>query len=88
MKGKRYSEEQIVRILREIEGGKTISSVCQEYSVSEQTVYRWKSKYGGLSESEVKRLKDLTDENARLKRLLAETMLDNAALKEIVSKKW
>jgi putative transposase len=88
MKGKRYGEEQIVRILREIEGGKTVASVCQEYSVSEQTVYRWKSKYGGLSESEVKRLKDLTDENARLKRLLAETMLDNAALKEIVSKKW
>lgn len=88
MKGKRYGEEQIVRILREIEGGKTVISACQEYGVSEQTVYRWKSKYGGLSESEVKRLKDLTEENGRLKRLLAEAMLDNAALKEIVSKKW
>lgn len=88
MKGKRYSEEQIVRVLKEIEGGKTVAAVCQEHNVSEQTVYRWKSKYGGLDQKDVHRLKELEDENARLKRLVAELSLDNQAQKELAKGNW
>ena len=88
MKGKRYSEEQIVRVLKEIEAGKTVATVCQEHNVSEQTVYRWKSKYGGLEQKDVHRLKELEDENARLKRLVAELSLDNQALKELAKGNW
>jgi putative transposase len=88
MKVKRYSEEQIVRVLREVEAGKSIASVCRECGVSEQTVYRWRSKYHGLAESDVQRLRELTEENVRLKRIVADQALDNAALKELLSKKW
>jgi putative transposase len=88
MKGKRYSEEQIVRILQEVEGGKSVAEVCREYGVSEQSVYRWRTKYGGLEVSDVRRLKQLEEENARLKKLVADQALDIQLLKEINSKKW
>ncbi len=88
MKKKRYPEEQIVRILGEIAGGKTVASICREYGVSEQTVHRWKSKYGGMGLAEVKRLHELEKENARLKKLVADQALDNAMLKELLGKAW
>ena len=87
-KGKRYKEEQIVRILKEVEGGKAVSSVCRERGVSEQTVYRWKSHYGGLEVSDLRRLKELEEENRRLKSIVAEQAIDIRLLKEINSKKW
>lgn len=88
MKGKRYSEAQIVRILKEIEGGKTIAATCREHGVSEQTVYRWRSKYGGMEASDVRKLHVLEDENAKLKRIVAEQALDIAALKELAQGNW
>lgn len=88
MKGKRYSEEQIVRILKEVENGKPVSDVCREHGVSEQSVYRWRTKFGGLEVSDVQRLKLLEDENGRLKKLVADQALDIQLLKEINSKKW
>lgn len=88
MKGKRYSEEQIVRILKEVEGGKPVSEVCREHGVSEQSVYRWRTKYGGMDVSDVQRLKQLEDENSRLKKLVADQALDIQLLKEINAKKW
>jgi putative transposase len=88
MKGKRYSEEQIVRILREIEGGKSLGEVCRQHGVSAQSVYRWRSKYADMGVSDLRRLKELEAENRRLKHLVAEQALDNAVLKEVLSKKW
>lgn len=88
MKGKRYSEEQIVRILKEVEIGKPVAEVCREHGVSEQSVYRWRMKFGGMDVSDVQRLKQLEDENSRLKRLVANQALDIELLKEINSKKW
>ena len=88
MKGRRYSEEQIVRILKEVEGGKPVAEVCREHGVSEQSVYRWRTKYGGMEVSDVQRLKQLEDENARLKKLVADQALDIQLLKEINAKKW
>ncbi|MCC6795731.1 MAG: transposase [Candidatus Hydrogenedentes bacterium] len=88
MKGKRYSEEQIVRILKEVEIGKPVAEVCREHGVSEQSVYRWRTKFGGMDVSDVQRLKQLEDENSRLKRLVANQALDIELLKEINSKKW
>lgn len=88
MKGKRYSEAQIVRVLKEIGSGKTIAAACREYSVSEQTVYRWRSKYAGMEASDVHRLHALEDENAKLKRIVAEQALDIAALKELARGNW
>ena len=88
MKGKRYSEEQIIRILKEVESGKEVAQVCREEGVSEQTVYRWRSKYGGMDIAEIRRLKELEDENRRLKKLVADQALDIQLLKEINSKKW
>ena len=87
-KGKRHTPEQIVSILREVEGGKTVANVCSTYNVSEQTYYRWKKQYGGMSLSEVRELKKLREENARLKRLVADQALDIQLLKEVNSKKW
>ena len=83
-----FSEEQIIGILREQEAGRPTAEVCRKHGVSEATFFRWKAKYGGLEVSEAKRLKTLEDENARLKRLLAEAMLDNAVLKDLAAKKW
>ena len=88
MKGKRYSEEQIVRILNEVERGKPVAEVCRENGVSEQSVYRWRTRYGGMDVSDVQRLKQLEDENSRLKKLVADQALDIQLLKEINAKKW
>ncbi len=88
MKRSRFSEEQIIGILKEQEAGQKTADVCRRHGVSEGTFYKWKSRYGGLEVSEAKRLKALEDENSRLKKLLAEAMLDNAMLKDVASKKW
>lgn len=87
-KGTRYKEEQIIRILKEVETGTSVAEVCRKYGVSEQTVYRWRSRYGGLETSELQRLRELEAENSRLKRIVAQQALDIDALKEVVSKKW
>ena len=88
MKQSRFNEEQIIGILREHEAGVKTADICRKHGISSATFYQWKSKYGGLDVSEARRLKMLTDENAKLKKLLAEAMLDNAMLKELNSKKW
>jgi putative transposase len=88
MKRKRFSEEQIVGVLKEHELGAKTADLCRKHGISEATFYNWKSKFGGMDVSEAKRLKALDGENAKLKRLLADAMLDNAALKDLLSKKW
>ncbi len=88
MKRSRFSEEQIIAILKEHEAGVATAEVCRRHGVSSATFYKWKAKFGGLEVSDAKRLRQLEDENAKLKRLLAEAMLDNAMLKEIAVKKW
>ena len=88
MKRSRYTEEQIIGILREQEAGVPVAELCRKHGMSDATFYNWKSKYGGLEVSEAKRLRALEAENARLKRLLADAMLDNAALKDLLGKKW
>jgi len=88
MKRKRFTEEQIIKILKEHEAGVRVPDLARQHGVCENTIYRWKSKYGGMEVSDAKRLRELEAENTRLKKLLADTMLDNAALKEIASKKW
>ena len=84
----RWNEEQIIGILKQVEAGRPVVEVCRENGVGESTYYKWKSKYGGLEVNEARRLKTLEDENTRLKRLLADAMLDNAALKDALSKNW
>jgi putative transposase len=88
MKRKRFSEEQIIGVLKEHEAGMKTADLCRRHGISEATFYNWKSKYGGLDVSEAKRLRALEGENAKLKRLLADAMLDNAALKDLLTKKW
>jgi putative transposase len=88
MKRKRFSEEQIVGVLKEHELGVKTADLCRKHGISEATFYNWKSKFGGMDVSEARRLKALEGENAKLKRLLADAMLDNAALKDLLSKKW
>ena len=88
MKRKRFTEEQIIGILKEHELGAKTAEVCRKHGISSATFYKWKARYGGLDVSEAKRLRALEEENARLKKLLADAMLDNAMLKEIASKKW
>jgi len=88
MKRSRFSEEQIVVILKEHELGAKAADLARKHGISEATLYNWKAKYGGMTVSEAKRLKTLEDENSKLKKLLADAMLDNAALKELLSKNW
>ena len=88
MKRKRFTEEQIIGILRESEAGAKVGDLARKYGVSEGTYYNWKAKFGGMEVSDAKRLRALEDENGKLKKLLADSMLDNAALKELLSKKW
>jgi len=88
MKRSRFTEEQIIGILREQEAGGKTAEVCRKHGISGATFYKWKAKYGGLDVSDARRLKALEDENAKLKKLLAEAMLDNAMLKDITAKKW
>jgi putative transposase len=86
MKRNRFTEEQIIGILKEHEAGISVADLCRTHGVSDATVYKWKAKFGGMDVSEAKRLKGLEDENGRLKRLLADAMLDNAALKDLLGK--
>ena len=88
MKKSRYKEEQIIAVLKEVDAGAKLQDVVRRLGVSEQTYYRWKAKYGGMDVSDAKRLRALEDENRKLKKLLAESMLDQAALKELLTKKW
>ena len=85
---KRFTEEQIIGFIKEAEAGLPVDALCRKYGFGNSTFYKWKAKFGGMDVSEAKRLKILEDENGRLKRLLADAMLDNAALKDIVSRKW
>jgi len=87
MKKSRYSETQIVKILNAVEGGKKVKDVCREFGIADATYYNWKAKYGGMSVPDVKRLKELEDENRRLKHMYAELSLDHKVLKDIVEKK-
>lgn len=88
MKQGRFSEEQIIGILKEQEAGAKVTDLCRKHGISSPTFYKWKAKYGGLDVSEARRLRALEDENARLKKLLAESMLNEAALKDLLTKKW
>ena len=88
MNRNRFSEEQIIAILKEHEAGLPVADLCRKHGVSDASIYKWKARYGGMDVSEARRLKTLEEENARLKRLLADAMLDNVALKDLLGKKW
>jgi len=88
MKSKRYREDQIIRILGEVESGKTVAEVCRNYNVAEATFYRWRQKYRGMNQPELKRLKELEQENGRLKKIVAQQALDIDSLKELLGKEW
>ena len=88
MKRSRFSEEQIIGILKEHEAGMPVAELCRRHGVSDASIYKWKAKYGGMDVSETKRLRGLEEENAKLKRMLADAMLDNVALKDLLGKKW
>jgi putative transposase len=83
-----FTDEQIIRALREVDAGAKPADVCRRLGVTEKTFYRWKSKFGGMQVSDAKRLRSLEEENARLKKLLAEQLLDNEALRIVIEKKW
>lgn len=88
MKRSRFSEEQIIAILKKQESGLATADVCRDHGISSATFYKWKAKFGGLEVSDARKLKALEDENTKLKKLLAEQMLDNAMLRDVASKKW
>jgi putative transposase len=88
MKRIRFTEEQIIAVLREQEAGAKTAELARKHGISEATLYNWKAKYGGMEMSDAKRLRSLEEENRKLKKLLAESMLDQAALKELLTKKW
>jgi putative transposase len=88
MKKKRFTEEQIIKALKEVDGGAEVRDVCRRLGVSEQSFYRWRRRFGGLEVSEAKRLRELETENGRLKRMVADLMLDNQILRDVNSKKW
>jgi putative transposase len=85
---KRFSEEQIIGILKEAEAGMKVAELCRKHGIAEATYYNWKAKFGGMTVSDAQRLKALEAENAKLKRLLADAMLDNVALKDVLGRKW
>ncbi len=87
MRKSRFSEQKIVRILKEVEAGRTVRDVCREYGIAESTYYTWKAKYGGMSVSDIQRLKVLEEENRRLKQMYADLSLENTALKDVIAKK-
>ena len=87
MRKSRYTETQIVRILKEVEGGRQIKDICREYGISDATYYNWKAKYGGMDASDIRKLKELEDENRRLKQMYANLSLEHEALKDVVTKK-
>ena len=87
MKKSKFSEHQIIAILKAVEGGRSVRDVCREHEVSEATYYKWKSKYGGMQASDIRRLRELEDENRRLKQISAELLLENRALKDVIAKK-
>lgn len=87
MKKTRYTESQIIKVLNEVEGGRMVKDVCREYGISDATYYNWKSKYGGMTASDIRKLKDLEDENRRLKRMYADLSLQHEALKDVIEKK-
>jgi putative transposase len=88
MKAKRFTDEQIIAVLREAEAGAKAKELCRKHGISEPTFYNWKAKYAGMTASDVRRLKDLEAENGKLQRLLAEAELDKAALKDLLGRKW
>ncbi len=88
MKRSRFTEQQIIAILKEQEAGMKTADVCRKHGISEATFYKYKAKFGGMDVSDARRLKSLEEENAKLKKLLAEQMLDNAILKDVAAKKW
>jgi putative transposase len=88
MRKSRFGEEKIIRILRQVEVGQAVKDVCREHGVSEATYYRWKSKFGGMDVSEARRLKELEDENRRLKKLVADLSLDKQMLQDVLGRKW
>ena len=87
MRKRRFTERQIIKVLKQVEGGRSVQDVCREYGVSQATYYNWKAKYGGMEASDIKRLKELEAENRRLKQMYANLSLENEALKDIVEKK-
>lgn len=87
MRKSRFSETQIVRILKEVQGGRLVKDVCREYGISDATYYQWKSKYGGMEASDIQRLRELEDENRKLKQMYADMSLENRALKDVIAKK-
>ena len=88
MKPRRFTEEQIIGILKQAQAGMKIVDLCRQHGISDATFYTWRSKYGGMEVSDAKRLKQLEDENKKLKQMLADTMLENKAIKDVLSKKW